>query len=181
MRLARLPRGSRRRIGAVASRTQRLGPKSMFLLHAVAALWLPALTAAPTRGGAAARGGGAAGVFFVDPAGLPLALLGSYSAEAISSNATNINEFKLGPNTAIFAEEWVDMTTGGPSSVQSWEKIETWLDRCDTVGASVLFPLTLPTYMMFTNKSCCDAIITGMEGAPKRSRSRSHSTPTDYA
>jgi hypothetical protein len=97
---------------------------------------------------------------FVDAAGLPMCLLGSYSAEAISAGATNIKEFKLGLNTAIFAEEWVDMATGGPSPVQQWADIDAWLERSDAVGASVLFPLTLPTYMMFTNISCCDAIIT---------------------
>jgi hypothetical protein len=86
--------------------------------------------------------------------------MGSYSAEAISTGATNINEFKLGLNAAIFAEEWLDMATGEPSTVQSWPAIDAWLDRSDAVGASVLFPLTLPVYMMFTNTSCCDDIIT---------------------
>lgn len=108
---------------------------------------------------------------FIDPAGLPMALMGSYSAESISPEATNINEFKLGLNTAIFAEEWVNMATGGPSSVQSWPKIDAWLSRSDAVGASVLFPLTLPSYMMFTNITCCDEIITAAvkRVAPHRS------------
>ena len=91
--------------------------------------------------------------------------------EPKEERATNIKEFKLGLNTAIFAEEWVDMATGGPSPVQQWADIDAWLERSDAVGASVLFPLTLPTYMMFTNISCCDAIITAAvkRVAPHRS------------
>ena len=55
---------------------------------------------------------------------------------------------------------------------ESWPKIiESWLKHSDAVGASVLFPLTLPSYMMFTNISCCDEIITAAvkRVAPHRS------------
>jgi hypothetical protein len=94
----------------------------------------------------------------VDSAGLPTSLFGSYSAEAVTAEATNINEFKLGLNAGIFAEGFIDPRTGGPG-VQNWTQIQAWLARSDAVGASVLFPLTLPMSMMFSNVTCCDEII----------------------
>ena len=118
----------------------------------VATLTLSQLLAAP----AATRERGAGTI--IDPAGLPSTLMGSYSAEAISPEATNIQEFKLGLTAAIFAEEWVSDTASGPGA-QRWTDIDVWLTRSDAVGASVVFPLTLPTYAMFTNASCCDDII----------------------
>ena len=67
-----------------------------------------------------------------------MSLMGTYSAEAISAEATNIKEMKLGLNAAIFAEEWISETMDGTGS-QSWTRIDAWLDRADAVGAPIFF------------------------------------------
>ena len=46
----------------------------------------------------------------------------------------------------------------GPGA-QNWTLIDAWLDRSDAVGAPVIFALTLPTYRMFSNITCCNTII----------------------
>ena len=87
----------------------------------------------------------------VDSLGLPLTAMGFYSAEPVSSTATNIRELKLGPNTVMpilgDLETWKpmgDLTGDCSAGVCGWELIEDWLTRCDQVGASVFWCVVSP-------------------------------------
>eukprot|EP01047_Picozoa_sp_COSAG01_P023470 COSAG01_NODE_1421_length_10362_cov_10.007113_2_plen_735_part_00 len=85
----------------------------------------------------------------LDPAGgLEFVPMGFYSAEPLRGTATNIREFRHGPNAVnpvgLFSRGAAAQPTVGCDSdgVCDWNLIDKWLNSSDAVGAAVIFPLT---------------------------------------
>ena len=97
----------------------------------------------------------------LDASGLPLVPMGYYSAEPLSESATNIREFKLGPNAVMpILSDLMSWQPLGPlagdchQGVCGWELLERWLSRADRVGSSVFFPLQRQFASLRGNETC---------------------------
>ena len=135
-----------------------------------------AAAAAPVVGPAAASAS-AAPAPLLDPAGMEFVPMGFYSAEPVRVTATNIREFRHGPNAVglvgIFDSSGSTQPTVGCDSTGAcgWALLHKWLSRCDEVGSAVFFNLETQYNAAKTNSTVALAAMTEIVGQVRHHRS----------
>jgi hypothetical protein len=113
----------------------------------------------------------------LDPAGLPFVPMGFYSAEPLRDTATNIREFRHGPNAVgpvgIFGRAGAAQPTVGcdRDGACEWALIDKWLNRSDAVGSAVFFSLAVQYSYAKSNSTVALAAITEIVGRVKHHHS----------
>ena len=137
-------------------------------------LQLMAVLAAPPPPAALLAGAPPPPATLLDPAGIPFVPMGFYSGESLTDTASNIREFRHGPN-AVGA---VGLFPRGPGSATpqvgcdgagacDWALIHKWLNRSDAVGSAVVFGLAEQYGAALHNTTLALAAMTEIVGQVK--------------